>query len=136
MTATAKVEYDTDWVDALNRGDVSAADHMFASDCIIHITGLPEPIVGLEAWKAVITGFLTAFPDMHFTIDERVLSDGVAASRWHARGTHAGPFGPIPATGRPVAINGIILDHVVDGKVKERWEQFDQPVLLQQLGVV
>jgi len=44
-------------------------------------------------------------------------------------------LGPIPATGRTVAFDGLIFDHLVDGKVKERWEQFDQPVILQQMGI-
>jgi predicted ester cyclase len=46
-----------------------------------------------------------------------------------------GPLGPIPATGRAVVFDGLILDHLVDGKVQERWEQFDQAVILQQIGV-
>jgi steroid delta-isomerase-like uncharacterized protein len=135
MTATQSLGYEQIWVDAMNRGDVSAADEVFARDCVIHITGFAEPIVGLEAWKAAATGFLAAFPDMHITIDEQVSVGDTTATRWHGRATHNGPFGPIPATGRTVAFDGLLFDHLVDGKVKERWEQFDQAVIIQQLGV-
>jgi predicted ester cyclase len=55
--------------------------------------------------------------------------------RWHATGTHTQPLGEVPATGRSVAIDGLILDHVRGGKVAERWEQWDQSVMLQQLGL-
>jgi len=34
-----------------------------------------------------------------------------------------------------MAIDGLILDHVVGGKVQERWEQWDQSIMLQQLGL-
>jgi uncharacterized protein with von Willebrand factor type A (vWA) domain len=33
-----------------------------------------------------------------------------------------------------LALDGLILDHVVGGKVRERWEQWDQSLMLQQLG--
>jgi predicted ester cyclase len=41
----------------------------------------------------------------------------------------------VPPTGRPIAIDGLILDRVADGRAVERWEQYDQPRLLQQLGL-
>ncbi len=31
-------------------------------------------------------------------------------------------------------LDGLILDRSVGGKVQERWEQWDQSVMLQQLG--
>jgi predicted ester cyclase len=34
-----------------------------------------------------------------------------------------------------MAIVGLIFDRLVDGKVVERWEQWDQPNMLQQLGL-
>ena len=134
MAATQPASYEQVWVDGLNRGDVSAADDVFAIDCVIHITGLADPIVGLDTWKTTVSGLLAAFPDMSFLIDEQFSVGNRSVTRWHARGTHHGPFGPIPATGRSVSFGGLIVDHLVDGKVKERWEQFDQAVLLQQLG--
>ena len=46
-----------------------------------------------------------------------------------------GPFGAVPATGRRVRIDGLILDRVAGGKVVERWEQWDQASMMQQLGL-
>lgn len=135
MAATQVQGYEQIWTDGLNRGDVSVADQSFTRDCVIHVTGFPEPIRGLEAWKAAAAGFVAAFPGMRITIDEQVSVGDITVTRWHACATHNGPFGPIPATGRAVAFNGLILDHLVDGKVQERWEHFDQPAILQQIGV-
>jgi steroid delta-isomerase-like uncharacterized protein len=129
------VEYERVWVEALNRGDVSAADESFAADCVVHITGVPDPIRGVAAWKEVVRGFLTAFPDLHFTIDETIVSGNTVAMRWRARGTHTGPLGALPPTGRGMMIDGLVFDHVANDKVVERWEQLDQSVMLQQLGV-
>jgi predicted ester cyclase len=47
----------------------------------------------------------------------------------------AAPLGVLPPTGRTVEIDGLIFDHLVDGRVAERWEQSDQSGLLRQLGV-
>ena len=46
-----------------------------------------------------------------------------------------GPFGPTPPTGRAIAITGLIIDKMAGGKVVERWEQYDKPLMMQQLGL-
>ena len=129
------IEHERVWVEGLNRGDVSGADRAFAPDCIIHITGEAEPVRGREAWKQLIRGILVAFPDLHFTMEDQFRVGDRVAMRWRATGTHTGPLGPIQATGRPMQIDGLIIDQLVNGVVVERWEQWDQPRMLQQLGL-
>jgi hypothetical protein len=34
-----------------------------------------------------------------------------------------------------MTIEELVIDRVVGGKVQERWEQMDQPLMLQQLGL-
>src|SRR5688500_14063103 len=123
------------WVEGLNRGDVSVADQAFASGCIIHITGVPEPLRGVAPWKELVAGLLAAFPDLHFTIEDQLIAGDKVAFRWRATGTHTGPLGEVPPTGKQVAIDGLILDRLENGRVVERWEQWDQPIMLQQLGL-
>jgi steroid delta-isomerase-like uncharacterized protein len=135
MPATDVIEYERVWVEGLNRGDVSPADQSFASDCVIHISGVAEPVRGVGAWKDLLRGFIAAFPDLHFTIDDHFADGDRVAMRWHATGTHRGALGPIPATNRRVEIDGLIIDHLEDGKVRERWEQYDYGLMMQQLGV-
>jgi steroid delta-isomerase-like uncharacterized protein len=127
--------YERTWVEGLNRGDVSAADQAFAPNCVIHINGSPEPNLSLGGFKEMASGLLTAFPDLHFTIEDQIVAGDKVATRWTAEGTNSGPFGPVPATGRHVQIDGLILDRVVDGKVVERWEIWDQMGMMQQLGL-
>jgi predicted ester cyclase len=134
MPIDSVIEYERIWVDGLNRGDASAADEAFRPDCIVHVTGVAEPLRGVGQWKEFIAGFLRAFPDFHLTIEHQLIQGDLVAFRWHATGTHTGPLGPAPATGKRVAVDGLILDRVVGGKVQERWEQFDQSLMLQQLG--
>jgi len=127
-------EHQRVWFDGLNRGDVNAADAAFAPDCVVHITGVAEPIRGVGPWKEFVGGFLRAFPDLRFTVEDQLIHGDRVAFRWHATGTHTGPLGAAPPTGKTVALDGLIVDSVADGKVRERWEQFDQSLMLQQLG--
>jgi steroid delta-isomerase-like uncharacterized protein len=134
MPIASLMDYQRIWVDGLNRGDVSAADAAFAPDCVFHFTGIPAPFPSVSHWKEFVSGLLNAFPDLHFTMEDQIIQGDRVAFRWHATGTHTGPLGPAPATGKTVAVEGLIIDRLVNGKVQERWEQFDQALMLQQLG--
>ena len=128
------MEHERIWIEGLNRADVSAADAVFATDCVVHLTGIAAPLEGVGAFKEFISGMLHAFPDLHFTIEDQLVQGDRAAFRWSATGTHTGPLGAAPATGKKIAVEGLIIDRVVAGKVQERWDQWDQPAMLQQLG--
>ncbi len=128
------VEYERKWVEAQNRGDASGADEAFAPDCVIHITGGPAPELDPDGFKQMMAGFFAAFPDLHFTIADQSTAGDRVAMRWVADGTNTGPFGAAPPTGRRVRVEGVIFDRVADGRVAERWEQWDLPAMLGQLG--
>jgi steroid delta-isomerase-like uncharacterized protein len=129
------IAYERTWIEGLNRGDVSVADRAFAPDCVIHINGSPQPNLSLGGFKEMVSGLLGAFPDLRFTVEDQIVAGDRVAIRWSAEGTNSGAFGTVPATGRRVKISGLVLDRVVDGKVAERWEQWDQMGMLQQLGL-
>jgi steroid delta-isomerase-like uncharacterized protein len=135
MPIESVMEHERVWIEGLNRGDVSAADTVFAPDCVFHITGVAEPIRGVGPWKDFVAGLLSAFPDVHFTVEDQLVEGDRVAFRWRATGTHRGPLGAAPPTGNRVALDGLILDRMAQGKVLERWEQWDQSLMLQQLGL-
>ena len=135
MTVSHGAEHQRIWIKGLNRGDVSAADRVFATDCTVYITGAPQPIRGVAAWKEFVAGMLKAFPDLQFTTEDQLTDGDRVATRWRATGTHTGPLGPVPPTGRSITVDGLIIDRLEGGMVAERWEQWDQPAMLQQLGL-
>jgi steroid delta-isomerase-like uncharacterized protein len=136
MKAIQSTTYEHRWVEGLNRGDISSADDAFAADCIIHINGSPQSNIGLADFKEMLKGLLSAFPDLHFTIEDQVIAGDKFTTRWTAKGTHTGFLGEIPPTGKAIKISGLILDRVIDDKVIERWELWDQMGMIQQLGLM
>jgi steroid delta-isomerase-like uncharacterized protein len=124
------------WVDGLNRGDVSVADKVFAADCVIHINGSPDRTLDLAGFKQMIAGLLAAFPDLRLTVEDQIVVGDRVATRWVAEGTNSAAFGNVQATGRRVRVDGLVLDRLARGKVVERWEQWDQMGMMQQLGLV
>jgi len=134
MPIESVIEHERIWIESLNRGDVSAAEDVFTSDCVVHMTGVAEPVRGIGPWKDLVGGLLRAFPDMHFTVEDQLIQGDRVAFRWRATGTHTGPLGAAPPTGKTVVLDGLIMDRMTDDKVRERWEQWDQPLMLQQLG--
>lgn len=134
MPIESVIEHERIWIESLNRGNVSAAEDVFAPDCVVHMTGVAEPVRGIGPWKDLVGGLLRAFPDIHFTVEDQLIQGDRVAFRWRATGTHTGPLGAAPPTGKTVVLDGLIMDRMTDGKVRERWEQWDQPLMLQQLG--
>ena len=59
----------------------------------------------------------------------------VIVMRFTARGTHRGELLGIPATGKSVTFQGIIVDRLRDGKIVDRHEIVDALGLFQHLGV-
>lgn len=86
--------------------------------------------------KAYLFGFLKAFPDSTFTIDDMIAEGDQVVTKKTLRGTHTGPLGDIPATGQPVTLQFVDIMRVRDGRIVEHWLSMDQLSFMQQLGLI
>jgi steroid delta-isomerase-like uncharacterized protein len=119
-----------------NRGNLSIADELFASNFVYHDPVSHEEWRGPESVKSYATMLRVAFPDLHQTIEEQIAEGDKVAYRWTARGTHQGEFMGIAPTGNRVEMTGISIARLIDGKIEEIWENYDALGMLQQLGIV
>lgn len=119
----------------LNQGDLSVVDEIFAPNYIRHVTGMPD-IVGREAEKQFTSALRAAFPNIHFTVEDRAVDGNKLVVRWKAEGTHQGEYLGIPATGKPVNVGGMVIHRIENGQFQESWDMVDNLGMLQQLGVV
>ena len=113
-------------------GNLSTADELMAADATIVVNNQAVP--DIEALKGFCHALREAFPDWHSTFEELVIEGDRVAERWTGRGTHRGQFQGIPATGRQVAVPGVVFYRIVDGKIREFRGQFDRLAMLEQLG--
>ena len=83
-----------------------------------------------------MTGFRTAFPDLHVTIEEVIAEGETVAARVTVRGTNTGELMGLAPTGKRAewAVNHYC--HFKDGQVIEDRVNFDQLGFLQQLGIM
>lgn len=91
---------------------------------------------GPEGFEQLVGFFRTAFPDLAITVEDLVAEGDLVAARYTIRGTHLGPLGDTPATGKPIEIQAMDLFRIVDGRVTDVWPVVDQLALLSQIGVL
>ena len=116
--------------------DVSLADDVFAADVVFHGAVPDGDLRGSEAVKAFLGAYRTAFPDAVSTVEAQVAEGDRVVTRWRARGTHSGPLGDLPATGRAFVMDGMTLERVEDGRIAEIWVARDELGVMRQLGVL
>lgn len=114
-----------------NQGRLDVADEIFVPD-YVHPG---QTVTGPESAKRVVQAYRTAFPDIHFTIDDMIEEGGRVATRLTMTGTHLGPLDGIPPTGRRVEIQAIGIFEVRGGKLMRHWGVFDALGMRRQLGM-
>ena len=115
------------------RGNLAVLDELLSADFNGH-----DPTIspGSQGFKQFVLMYRTAFPDLHFTIEDQVAEGNKNVGRWTARGTHRGELMGIPPTGKPVTVTEMFISRHANGKLVESWFNFDTLGMLQQLGVI
>lgn len=100
-------------------------------------TGTDGKTAGIDAGIEVARAFITAMPDLEVEFRYQWSPrDDVSIIELTARGTHTGPLGDLPPTGRRVEIVGCNVVEVADGRILREREYFDEMALMRQLGVM
>ena len=117
-----------------NDKDVSAVDSFMAEPFIRRVNNVTTASNRKEL-AANMQVYITAFPDLHLTIDDVVATEDHVILNWTITGTNTGIFGEIQATGKKVKVTGITrMDFNESGKIVYEDVFFNELSLLQQLG--
>jgi steroid delta-isomerase-like uncharacterized protein len=120
-------------VEVLNNKNLSAIDEIAAED-YVELDLPPGQAPGREGLKEFLANVLfPAFPDHRWVTEEQITEGDKVVSRFTMYGTHRAAFLGIPATGRAIAVKGVVIDRVVNGKWKDSRLLMDNLSLLQQL---
>jgi predicted ester cyclase len=118
-----------------DRGNFEASFACLSDGHLLHFPGTVKSL-DKAGHEQLILAFHSAFPDWHHT-DTRLVAEGNLVVVWAtARGTHKGTWQGIAATRRSVAITGVAMQRIVNGKIGEEWSCFDSLAFMQQLGAV
>jgi len=123
-----------EWMERVwQRHDLDAIDELHASDFIDHSAADRE--TNNAAYRTGIAELYVAFPDFYARTDDLVPdpTSGKIAIRWSATGTHSAAFFGIPATGKQIKFAGIEILRIENGRIAERWGEWDGISILKQL---
>jgi predicted ester cyclase len=135
-TEVNKAQFRRLYEEVLNKGDVSIVDELIAPDFFNHAAPAATNR-GPSSLRWLATMLRTAFPDLHFTIEELVAEGDIVAGRLSMSGTHEGPLmGMPPPSARAVRQEHMHLVRYRDGKAVEHWGVRDDLGMMQQMGVI
>jgi predicted ester cyclase len=121
--------------EAWSGGNLAVVDELVSTNIVARQPLLT--LAGQEAYKRYISELHSAFPNLHYTIEDLIGEGDRVVIRWSGHyGTHQGPLRGLPATGKEASSTGITISRFVDGKDVEEWMSADTLGLLQRLGVV
>jgi steroid delta-isomerase-like uncharacterized protein len=135
MSAVNK-ELSRRFTELFSTGDAALAEEVLAPDIVFHGTTDDGELRGLDEMMAFIASYRGAFPDARSTVLDQVAEADKVVTRWRARGTHRGELGPIAATEREFAMDGVTIERIAAGRIAEVWVVRDELGLLRQLGLV
>lgn len=92
-------------------------------------------LIGPASLKEATRHFHEAFSDFHDTAERIVAEGDRVAYLGTISGTHDGELFGFPATGKKMQVRGVNFFRLANGKIVERWGQFDVLTMMQQLGL-
>jgi steroid delta-isomerase-like uncharacterized protein len=131
-----KAQYRRTFEEVFNQGNLALVDELVAPDFLNHEVPPGMNNRGPESTRQVVTMLRTAFPDLHFTIEDLVAEGDTVAGRATMSGTHLGPFQGIAPTGRSFQQAHMHFVRFRDGKAIEHRAVRDDLGMMRQLGVI
>ena len=122
-------------LEVMNHGKFELLDELFTPDFVDRspVPGVPPTREGL---KQSAIALKTAFPDLHYVVEDAIESGDWIVHRLTASGTMKGDFMGMPATGKRATWTEIHIGRGVNGRLTEHWGLVDQLGMLVQLGIV
>ena len=120
--------------DAYNKKDEAILNEVIADDYVDY--GHEPPGRGLQGAKSDHQDIAGGVADARFDIDEMFGADDRVVVRWTLHATHTGPFAGLSPTQKKIAVRGISLYRLRDGKITETRNLADLLALFTQLGTI
>lgn len=129
-----------EFIVAINDHDLDAVMDHFTDDAVWEGPAMDDRYVGREAIRTMLEELFTAFPDIHYPLDDlevhRQLDGESALSFWTLVMTMQGPWGGFAPTGRTARGRGVCRYEFADGRFRRHTVVYDERDLAEQLGLL
>lgn len=95
-----------------------------------------EETLSIPGMYSELAPVMTAFPDLRWTILNRISQGDLVVEEWIQEGTHMAPFMGVPPTGKRIRAHGITVYVIRDGHIQEDRTVVDTLAIMRQIGVV
>jgi steroid delta-isomerase-like uncharacterized protein len=120
---------------AVNNRDLDALNDVIDPAIVNHGADPNDP-PGAERFKRNFRALIAAFPDIQITVEDQIAEGDKVVVRWTDTGTHMGTFAGVAPTGKPLLLTGIDILRIANGKIVERWSEYDMLSVLEALGAI
>ncbi|WP_343308155.1 ester cyclase [Chitinophaga niabensis] len=117
-----------------NEGKLEVLDELLSEDYINHTPSTPNPPPGPDGLKPIIQAIRKGFPDLHYEIQDIIVTEGKAVARVIMTGTQTDTLFGMPPTGRKITVNQINIEQIENGKITQHWRVTDELTMMKQLG--
>jgi steroid delta-isomerase-like uncharacterized protein len=121
---------------AISAGNLDEALAVVADDVVNH--GALPTAQGAAGYRSIHEKLRVAFPDMSYRVEDVIAEGDRAVCRLTVTGTNTGPLRfstfPLPATGKAMESEEIVIFRVAAGKIVEQWIGRDDMRVMRQLG--
>ena len=115
-----------------SNGQIAELDNVMAPDYIYHMTNGKEQ-KGIDLTKEHYTRVRTSFPDLKDEILDRVAEGDKVTVRYKSAGTFRVKLMNFSPTGKKIAVYGVSIYRIANGKIAEEWQFENQSDFLNQL---
>jgi steroid delta-isomerase-like uncharacterized protein len=115
------------WFEELwNQRRLETIDELLAPDAVAYDLAGPNATVrGRAAFRAAAEKLLSAFGELHFTVEDIFGVEDRVAVRLSLRFEHTGALGDLPPTGKKATVPVMCMIEVRDGKIMGGWNNWD-----------
>jgi len=122
------------FMETVMNADTTLAEEMLHPDCVLRYPLLPEPIKGIDGYKAFIKSVPNIFSKFKAVIEEVNVKGDKIWCRYSMEGINSGPLGDAPATGKKFQITGMAITQIKDGKIIDDETYWNTLSFYQQFG--
>jgi hypothetical protein len=118
-----------------NRGDLEAADDLFAFTYVNHYGLIADLVLGPEAVKISAALYRVAFPGLHVSVAALDTIEDTVVIRWTATKGFGNRSDDSAIESSQKLLTGITRIRFADGKIIESWTEWDRIGVLRELGI-